>query len=381
MEYAKSDWSVEKIVKKIEMKRFNFDFGIQRSEGVWNKEQKSLFIDTLIRGYIVPPIYILKDDSVEGGYEKASILDGKQRLTTIMSFMKDEFKLSKTLENVTINKKEYVIANRKYSQLDEEVKETMLDRDLMLCWLRDYTDEEIEEQFYRFNNGTTFTKQQKAVCVLGDELATKVKQVSENGFFDRCKISDNQKVRGICDEMVLKSLMLVMDWDFKSFSSGEVERFADYLNGLEDKHEAKTQLDNINTYLDKLDSILMIDDEIDAFLKPINIPLLVYLIKEKIETMALTDDEFDVMLSDFISEVISINPKEIDLTREDFNIYEQYINACGAGASHKDKVNARKEILIDILYEAIDKKEAENNSELEEEPEPTSMKEYFDMNK
>jgi hypothetical protein len=381
MEYNKSDWSVKHIVEKIVKKRFNFDFGIQRSEGVWNKEQQSLFIDSLIRGYIIPPIYILKDGSMDGGYEKASILDGKQRLTTIVNYINDEFKLSKALENIIINGKEYILANRKYSQLDEEIKERLLEKELMICWLKDYTDEQIEEQFYRFNNGSTFTKQQKAVCVLGDELATKVKQVSENGFFDRCKISDNQRVRGICDEMVLKSLMLVMDWDFKSFSSGEVERFADYLNGLEDKHEVKTQLDNINTYLEKLDSILMIDEEIDAFLKPINIPLLVYLIKEKIETMALTDDEFDVMLSDFISEVVSINPKEIDLTREDFNIYEQYVNACGAGASHKDKVNARKDILIDILYEAIDRKEAENNSELEEEPEPTSMREYFNMNK
>ena len=46
--------------------------------------------------------------------------------------------------------------------------------------LAGYTDEQIEDQFYRLNNGCIFTKSQKENVKLGTELAGKIKEIEDS---------------------------------------------------------------------------------------------------------------------------------------------------------------------------------------------------------
>ncbi|GFI32384.1 hypothetical protein IMSAGC013_03783 [Lachnospiraceae bacterium] len=63
--------------------------------------------------------------------------------------------------------------------------------------LAGFSDEQIEDQFYRLNNGATFTKSQKANVKLGTELAGKIKEIEESDFFEnRAVFSNLQRKRG-----------------------------------------------------------------------------------------------------------------------------------------------------------------------------------------
>lgn len=54
---------------------------------VWNGEQQNLFIDSIMRGFIVPGIIFIEDDSEKYDYE---CIDGQHRLKVIRNFIKGE---------------------------------------------------------------------------------------------------------------------------------------------------------------------------------------------------------------------------------------------------------------------------------------------------
>jgi hypothetical protein len=57
---------------------------------VWNQDYKDYFIDTVLNGYPAPAIFIYQEINPEG-ISKVSIVDGKQRLSTLFEFAKNEF--------------------------------------------------------------------------------------------------------------------------------------------------------------------------------------------------------------------------------------------------------------------------------------------------
>jgi hypothetical protein len=56
----------------------------------WNVERQSRFVESLIMNVPVPPVFLGEDD-----YGKYVVLDGRQRLTAVSAFLKNEFALKK----------------------------------------------------------------------------------------------------------------------------------------------------------------------------------------------------------------------------------------------------------------------------------------------
>src|SRR6185437_14411618 len=66
--------------------------------GVWSVGARSFFIDPLIREMPVPPVFLRGRQSDDKKKIVREVVDGQQRLSTVLSYMKDEFKLSKSLD-------------------------------------------------------------------------------------------------------------------------------------------------------------------------------------------------------------------------------------------------------------------------------------------
>ena len=71
-----------------ERKRVILAPAFQRFE-VWTRRQKCELIESILMGIPLPAIYLL--ETKDG---KRQVVDGRQRISTIISFMKDEFKLA-----------------------------------------------------------------------------------------------------------------------------------------------------------------------------------------------------------------------------------------------------------------------------------------------
>uniref|UniRef100_UPI0025A9901B DUF262 domain-containing protein n=1 Tax=Thomasclavelia cocleata TaxID=69824 RepID=UPI0025A9901B len=172
MEKRTQNYNLEEIIELMNKKKLTFDYPIQRESGQWDKSQKSLLIDSVINGFFLPEIYIIREGTTD--FSPMSVLDGKQRLTTLYEFANDGFALSGDIDDITVvdisydenknpikEEKTYSIAKKKFSGLDTEIQKIFNKYKLEVKLLAGFSDEQIEDQFYRLNNGCTFTKSQK----------------------------------------------------------------------------------------------------------------------------------------------------------------------------------------------------------------------------
>ena len=77
---------------------FELDPPYQR-RSVWNQEYKDYFIDTVLNDLPAPAVFLFRETTPEG-VTKHSVVDGKQRLSTIFEFANNEFPVS---ERATIS--------------------------------------------------------------------------------------------------------------------------------------------------------------------------------------------------------------------------------------------------------------------------------------
>src|SRR5262245_28141625 len=73
---------------------------------VWRLPARSYFIDTLLRGMTVPPIYLRLIQHPEKKKPVREVVDGQQRIRTVLEFIApDGYRLSKTLKAPWAGKK------------------------------------------------------------------------------------------------------------------------------------------------------------------------------------------------------------------------------------------------------------------------------------
>jgi len=84
-----TDWTVETLFRQIEKGNINLDPQFQRREA-WGINRKSKFIESIVCGLPIPNVVLAEDRGRKGKY---IVIDGKQRLFSIASFLNDKFKL------------------------------------------------------------------------------------------------------------------------------------------------------------------------------------------------------------------------------------------------------------------------------------------------
>lgn len=340
MQTIEREYTIKAINENIEDENIVFDHPMQRKPGQWDNEQQSLLIHSVLANFAIPQVYALQ--RFEGDYDSFSVLDGKQRFTTFYDYMNDGFRLSEDTPSVGIQKRkvvtdengkrkqqntieEYEIAGKYFSELDTKLQDKLKEKVLSVIVLVDCTDEEIEDQFYRLNNGTALTKDQKTRVLLGDELSAFIDKVEGSEFFSekshKSCFTSLQRKRGEIQTCILQTLMLVMDYPFKNFNNDATMEFAEWFRANH-KH---SDLDYCKELFDKLNEVLPISDKPNKLMKKTNIPIFAYHIQ--------TIDELDIPLEKY--------GEWIQKFTDSYTPDCEYALHCGQGATSKVKVEAR----------------------------------------
>lgn len=91
---VRQTWSIFEIYQKIKDEKLILDPDYQR-RAIWSVDKQTAFIESLYMEIMIPPIYVVEipgEDILEE--TKYEVVDGKQRLTAVMNFIKGTLRLN-----------------------------------------------------------------------------------------------------------------------------------------------------------------------------------------------------------------------------------------------------------------------------------------------
>jgi Protein of unknown function DUF262 len=124
----------------------------QRRE-VWSDKARSYLMDTIIRGKPIPKIYMRQDLNPKTRRVKREIVDGQQRIRTVLSFIKDAFRISKAHSED--------FGRKYYSGLDKDTQRDILKYEFVVDLLEDMPDPDVYDVFARINTYSEKLKPQE----------------------------------------------------------------------------------------------------------------------------------------------------------------------------------------------------------------------------
>lgn len=170
---------------------------------VWKSAAKSYLIDTIIRRKPLPKIFIRQITEIETMKTIREVVDGQQRLRTILEFLSDAFKISST------HNKEY--GDNYFSQLPDTIKSDILSYELSVDVLLGIDDSEILDIFARLNTYSVSLNKQELLNagyfgnfkqLIYDLSFTYNKFWLDNGIFTDYKIMRMSEVELTTDIMI-----------------------------------------------------------------------------------------------------------------------------------------------------------------------------------
>lgn len=324
-------------VKMNEKGTLRFDNAVQRSF-VWKNTTKdnrmSMLIDSMLRGFPIPPMYCnqILDETNNKVYD---FLDGKQRTTTILKFLNDEFELVgiPTFEIETDNGMEEIDLNgKKFSELPDDFQDIFKTYSLTVYYYENMDDDSVDDMFARLNNGKSLT----AIELTRSKARSfeVVKEIASHKLFKEA-LSDKAIMSYANEDIVIKSYiqLFVLSKGLDTKDVRPVMETADISD------EQKMVLEQI---FDKIiavhDIIASKGDKVSAKIaKRIYTKTHMVAIVPLIEA-ALRDKKTDVEIASWLNVFFNGG--------KGASISDKYNNTCSGGANHEASVATRTSELI-----------------------------------
>lgn len=225
---------------------------------VWLPKAKSFLIDTIIRKFPIPAICLRQKIDLKTGKTIREVVDGQQRIGTILEYLNDEFAILK------VHNKDY--GSFKFSDLPEDIKRKFLEYELPVVYLYGANNQDVLEVFSRINSYTvTLNKQEKLNAdFLGSfkQLVFKLGRDHLNFWKKYNILSDynimRMKEAELCSELVIAMIDGIQD----------KKKIEDYYKKYEDDFPSENEIErNFKQCIDKIAEIYGDDPKQSPFKK------------------------------------------------------------------------------------------------------------------
>lgn len=401
LEKSSNPMTVKQLHARYREGNLTFDHPVQRRGGQWGADQKSLFIHSIIDDFLIPSSVVVKGLGVNGKGNSYSVIDGQQRLTTLMEFLEGGFVLT---ESVPLFKKvalpldmfdplteeelysekgeeefkrptkfsserlieedgEFVAFDGKglsVFDLPEDIYDELKGKSLSVTMYDSViTEEEIEELVYRLNNGKAMSSIQRTKARLGGNLIDRVQGLVNHDFTKNIASFTVAQLKNEKDLELILTLLYLAEYD--EFSDMDLPTtmsaafVAKYGETLKNK-EAETidmMFEKTTSVLDYLYSSvngLIEDKDIKNFFKkPVHI-LPVFMTALTAIEKGTTETDFGEFLELFVTQFFD---KSDDSTK---TIYvDTYTKNTGAGSTKRTLLSSRIDAMKDgFLYDMQD---------------------------
>ena len=154
-----SEWSV-RMLADFES-RIKVDDEFQRGL-VWSSAQQALLIDSILRGFDIPKIFLRK--LPDGSPRLFSVIDGKQRLTAIWQFLSNNLRLLKKADPFPDFGD---LGGKLWSEIPDNAKDRLQFSNLTVSKIEDAAGDEIRELFLRLQDGEPLNAAEKRHAATG----------------------------------------------------------------------------------------------------------------------------------------------------------------------------------------------------------------------
>lgn len=182
--------------------RLDLDPPYQR-RSVWSPKEKRFLLDTIFRNYPCPPIFLHK--TLDGnGIPTYHVVDGKQRLTTIIDFTENKISMDKDFGDVGLD-------GKKWKDLDTSVKRIFWNYSLPVEFLNTVEGTVVNQVFERFNRNSRKLERQELRHAKYDGWFIKVaEEEAEKPEWKDFGIVTTARSKRMSDVQFISELLLVI---------------------------------------------------------------------------------------------------------------------------------------------------------------------------
>ena len=152
-------------LSRADMVKVNAEY--QRGE-VWKPDQQKKLIDSVMRGYQLPIIYLHYKEKTVAGMKQESfdIIDGQQRINSLHHFVDGAFSLF-TADDESAKFPKFLQdepcpwGGKDFQGLEEGLKKRLLDAEIPVAYIETDNDNEIRDLFVRLQSGFPLNAQEK----------------------------------------------------------------------------------------------------------------------------------------------------------------------------------------------------------------------------
>lgn len=319
-------------------------------KSVWTPKDRKFFLDTIFRNYPAPPIFVHREID-EKGFTTFNIVDGKQRLETIIAFAENKIAISSTFGDENLN-------GKKFRDLSVEYKRKFWDYILVVDFIENIEGTNIDEVFDRVNrNSKNLQPQELRHARFDGWFINETENESEEVFWWDIKVSTKAKDKRMRNvQFISELLIIVLEQQIVGFSQ-------DYLDEMYAKYDSPEEttddfdLDKYRLDKTRIKQIILemnnVNNCIDTYGRTSNnlhsLWALITLNLDKINDindLATSYKEFMDCVHVFIESQAS--EETVEITDINKNHFAYYINSKGAATDapqRRNRLNSLSSIL------------------------------------
>lgn len=219
-----------------QLRKYNYEPPYQR-HSIWSEEKQSFFIDSLLRNYPVPPIFLHKKIDDITGKQTFDVIDGKQRLTSIKKFLNNDIP-------ATSDNDEDILSGVYFNDLDTldngKFKKLFWRYELQIQYIDTDDNNIIDNLFDRLNrNGEKLNGQElRQAKYHGSKLLDLVDELSKLNFlndvvinYDLARMEDKEFISELLFETIknkpLEANQKIIDKNYEEYQDIDFEEHKD----------------------------------------------------------------------------------------------------------------------------------------------------------
>jgi len=176
---------------------------------VWSPKDQVSLIETILMGYPIPEIYLWQNDTdPETGDTIYSVVDGQQRIKSVLRFINNEFPLEKR----SLEDKKVPYAGQYFDNLDVELKKKIWKYPFSVRFISDdVTNEQIINIFLRLNRtNITLNPQELRNAEFNGQFIKLSAKLAELPFWAEYSIFNDNDIRRMIDIQFISTLLIFL---------------------------------------------------------------------------------------------------------------------------------------------------------------------------